>query len=524
MTTHSQLNQPYSGKAGPLIARYAILLILLLAFIIRLPLLFMPLTYSLTDTWRQADTASIAHNLYDGGNFNILYPQIDWGGNGPGYVETEFQLYTFITALLYQVFGEHILLGRLVSLVFSLPTLGIFYLLARRLFNQRVATWGLLLFAVAPLSIRYSTAFMPEATVLFFYMLALYYFHRWLDEPTPGQFWLMTISTALAVLVKPTSIHIGLIFVLLLWSRYGLRFLKMGRLWVFAIVALLPSVLYYLHAYNLYLTYGNTFGLLAGGDTKFAGISTLLSPMFYLRIVQLDSLWILAGGGLLPAAIGLILIRRQRSQWLPVYGGITIILYYMLVSRYAQEDWGIQYHIYTLPYLALLVGIGMDWLWGHSPIDGGKVFQRYSRHISAVAVIITLVVAGWIYKAGLFVPDATTIKDCADSVTEIIPPDTLIVVSVPSASQDGGLPNNYQDPRLFFYSHLYGWALPSDLHDPALIKQYHESGAQYLVIYDQFLYQDHPELVAYLNANADQVGPGIEAGCGVYRLHPPGSS
>jgi len=33
--------------------------------------------------WRQADTAAIARNFYHNG-FNILYPQIDWGGAGSG--------------------------------------------------------------------------------------------------------------------------------------------------------------------------------------------------------------------------------------------------------------------------------------------------------------------------------------------------------------------------------------------------------------------------------------------------------
>ena len=51
-------------------------------------------------SWRQADTAAIARNLYQNG-FNLLYPQIDWGGNSPGYVESEFQLYPFLVALLY---------------------------------------------------------------------------------------------------------------------------------------------------------------------------------------------------------------------------------------------------------------------------------------------------------------------------------------------------------------------------------------------------------------------------------------
>src|SRR6266496_3051917 len=81
--------------------RYAAVIIIVFGILIRLPLTFLPLTYSTTDTWRQADTASIAHNFIKSGN--ILYPQINWGGNGPGYVEAEFQLMPFIVSILYRV-------------------------------------------------------------------------------------------------------------------------------------------------------------------------------------------------------------------------------------------------------------------------------------------------------------------------------------------------------------------------------------------------------------------------------------
>jgi hypothetical protein len=32
-------------------------------------------------SWRQSDTASIARNFYENG-FNILYPQVNWAGQG----------------------------------------------------------------------------------------------------------------------------------------------------------------------------------------------------------------------------------------------------------------------------------------------------------------------------------------------------------------------------------------------------------------------------------------------------------
>ncbi|MFC4942049.1 hypothetical protein [Pseudonocardia sp. GCM10023141] len=60
----------------------------------------------LGDIWRPADTATIAHNFYVGG-MDLLLPQINWGGAGPGYVDAELQLLPWISAALYHVVGEH---------------------------------------------------------------------------------------------------------------------------------------------------------------------------------------------------------------------------------------------------------------------------------------------------------------------------------------------------------------------------------------------------------------------------------
>jgi 4-amino-4-deoxy-L-arabinose transferase-like glycosyltransferase len=512
---HSRPDSPLSAlKTG--IQQYHVLVILLLALAVRLPLVFTPITY--TDSWRQADTASIAHNFYrDGGNFNILYPQINWGGNVPGYVEAEFQLYTFVVAILYRVFGEHIILGRLVSLALTLPTLGLFYLLVRRMFNRRIAAWALLIFAISPLSIRYSTAFMPEAAVMFFYVAALYTFYRWLTEEKSHFLWWAAVSTALAVLVKPTSIHIGVIFLLLLLARCRLRFLGIKALWGFAAVALIPTVLYYLHAYTLYQMYGNTFGLLAGGDTKFGGLRDILSAGFYLRLVSLDSLWLLALGGVPLALFGTVLLLRQKDATrLPLFGAATALIYYMLVSRFAQEEWGIHYHIYTIPYATALAAIGADWLWNRArQPDRGLNLYRLAV-VAAFGVMVVL--AGRIYSGSFLRHSAQDILQCAASVEQIVPAERRIIVSSTSASSDNGLANNYQDPRLFYYSQRYGWSLAADDHTPERVEQFREDGAAYLVIYDPGLYTGSPALAAYLERGAQQVGPGIEAGCAIFQF------
>jgi len=48
-------------------------------------------------SWRQSDVAAIARNFLQNG-LRFDYPQIDWAGNAPGYVGTEFLILPSIAA------------------------------------------------------------------------------------------------------------------------------------------------------------------------------------------------------------------------------------------------------------------------------------------------------------------------------------------------------------------------------------------------------------------------------------------
>jgi hypothetical protein len=509
----------YRAALAQVVTRYVVLIIIVFGLVIRLPLVFMPLTYSLGDTWRQTDTASIAHN-FAGPDSSIFYPRIHWGGSGPGYVEAEFQLYTYITSLLYRVFGEQVALGRFVSLLFTLATFVIFHKLAQRLFSKASAHWALFAFAIMPLSIRYSTAFMPEATVLFFYVTALYCFHVWLDEQKLRLLLLAGGSTALAFLVKPTSINIGLIFALLLVVRYRLRFVLQPQLWLFAAISLLPGVLWYLHARNLFVLYGNTFGILSGGDSKFGSLRYWLSPDFYASLFRIEIQWVFAGAGLLLFMIGLALALRRRQPLLFLFGVIVVPIYYLIVARYAGFDRGVQYHIYAIPFAALGIGAGLARLF--EGVEGALSLRKLAqaRRVWAAALVVALMI-GWsanIFFNQLLLPTNANLRECGIRVSHFVPEDTRIIVSTTSLAVEDGIPNNYQEPDIFFYSHRNGWSLPADWHTPEQVEAYRREGAGYFVIYSSDVFVKNPALAEYLATNAEQVGPGIENGCGIFRF------
>lgn len=474
-----------------------------------------PLTYG-SDIWRQSDTATIAQHFYEGG-YRLLWPQISWGGDGPGYVETELQLYPLLVALMYGVAGRPaVWLGRLVSLIFTAGAMAYFVGLARRALPRRAALWAVGFVCLSPLHVRYSAAFMPEATVLFFYVAALYYFQRFLDED--DRLWLLAAAacTALAVLVKPTAIHIGLFQGLLLWARRGAPGFRRVDIWLCGGAALVPAaVFYYFHARELYLVYGNTFGVMSGGDSKFGDLSYWLSPKFYLALFRLERVWLLTevGVGLLAVGLWVALQRGRHGRLLPVLGMGTIFLYYLIVARYASERWGIHYHLFALPYAAIGIGLGASFLVGRAP-------PRWRVLLGAVLVLGLLGRAGLRYRELLREEEPDPRVTCAAAVQALTRPGELIIASSLSSSVERGRPNNYQDPVLFFYSDRRGFSLPLDRHEPQELQQAQRRGARYFVIFDGPTLQARPALAAYLGRAARQIGPGVERGCGVYLLLP----
>ncbi|MDQ2872976.1 MAG: glycosyltransferase family 39 protein, partial [Candidatus Eremiobacteraeota bacterium] len=181
--------------------------ILLLALVLRLKGIHDPILDH--PGWRQGDTASIARNFAQL-QLNPLYPQTNYNGPPPNYVELELQIVPFIAALLYKVAGVHEIFGRLITLVFSLGTVAVLALFGRWLFGSALAgLLAALLFAIMPGSVYYGRTFTPDAAMVFFLTAALYAIARMLvdDEIVTARVAARaTALLALAYLAKPVAV------------------------------------------------------------------------------------------------------------------------------------------------------------------------------------------------------------------------------------------------------------------------------------------------------------------------------
>jgi 4-amino-4-deoxy-L-arabinose transferase-like glycosyltransferase len=416
---------------------------------------------------------------------------------------------------VYAVFGEHVWLGRLVSLLFSIGTLVALYFLAKRLIPQRAAYWALGFAAICPLFIRYSVAFMPEAVLIFFYVVAMLFFAVWMDEQRTLLLMVAAVSLGFAVLVKATASNLLLFFFLVSVSKFGIRLVRETRVWVALGITLLPGVAWYLHARNLYLAYGNTFGLASGGDDKFGRLADRLDPGLYLSIASLDLSWVFAGASFLVCLAGIVAVWKTPTFRLLLYGFFTIGVYYVVVPRYPRESWGLQYHIFVIPFAALAIGLGMQWI-------ADKLKGRTRFWVMTSVVVLSLLGSGIMYarmlgEEGYWLGDY--LARCGTIVRNVVPPSQRIVVSSSSPSVMDGEVNNFEEPTVFFYAQRFGWSLPSDRHTARALDSLREEGAEYFVIPFETRLKDFPDLARYLASNAERLEEGRSEGCGIFRLH-----
>ena len=225
-------------------------------------------------SWRQSDVAAIARNFLQNG-FRFGYPQIDWAGNAPGYVGTEFPILPFIAAVCYKFAGVHEWIGRIQAVILFAVSLPFFFLLVREIFGSTAAVWASFFYCFTPLNIFAGRSFMPDVPSLSFAIVGLYFFLRWVQHGESWSFFVAAIAISLSLLIKITNIVIVAPLVYLAVAAVcDRRNSRKGDLQIapavletaapcfgahraplqliaFSAIALLPSAIWYWHAHQI---------------------------------------------------------------------------------------------------------------------------------------------------------------------------------------------------------------------------------------------------------------------------------
>lgn len=466
--------------------------------------------------FRPNDTAAMARNFYEG-SMNILYPQVDWRGNSPGYVESEFPIYSFSIALLYRMFGVHEWLGKALTVgIYALSAILLFKL-SRRFFCESIGLLAVLYYTVAPLCFFYTRVFQPDALTALCSLAGVYYFWIWTEDGNKAALALSVAGVCLAVLLKPNSLYLGLPLLYLSYRKFGWQLLQRFDLWLISILVVTPSILWYRHSFQLWQSYGNTFGVF-GGWVKFQVFppSLQLWPSVAKQLLLRLLFEIASPVGFLLMAVGFLARPPHRNyflHWWAIGFGISALI----VAK------GNQIHdYYQLPVVFLAViwmAYGTNLLWQK---------ESFSHSLARAAIVAAICfVLGFsirIWPTQLRIPHVETNRVAfASQVQQLTEPAALILMVRPYR----GLPALYQhrtaegeylecDPVDFYRSHRKGWSLDDRQATPAFVETLHGRGAKYFATAFPEILDLHPDLKSTLDRSYTALD--VNSNWAIYRL------
>jgi 4-amino-4-deoxy-L-arabinose transferase-like glycosyltransferase len=462
-------------------------------------------------SWRQSDVAAIARNFLQDG-FHFGYPQIDWAGNTPGYVGTEFPILPFIAAVCYKFAGVHEWIGRIQAVILFAVSLPFFFLLAREIFGSTAAVWASFFYCFTPLNIFAGRSFMPDVPSLSCAIVGLYFFLRWVQQGESWPFFVAATGISLSLLIKITSIVIlaPLVYVLVgaVCDRRNSRkgdlqiapavletaapFVGAHRvplqLIAFFAIALLPSAIWYWHAHQIAQQFYPHHFFGSGGIQ-------IESFSWYWHIAQQTFVSSLTPLLSVMALVGLFVphSRDQRYSRLFHWWLAAMIVFIIVVGYGNRHRW---YQLPLVPIAAAFAGAACAF-----------VASKTSSRVIAVTLSVLLVssfttFAFW-YVQPFYQSSAAQLRDAGFELKKATPPDALIVAA------DMG------DPTIFYYAERKGWHFPEndaiyngtpDDSDRAMenLERLQRRGATHFLFTRNtfWWFQSYPEFVGYLSKHA----------------------
>ena len=482
--------------------RIALWIILLIALATRLYSVNAPFTDGGQE--RQTQVAMIARNLYRE-NLNMLYPRMDIFAPEAGYVLLEFPLQPALMAIVYHFVGVQDIVGRLITIAFSMGSIVFMYWLAKFFLPEKGALIATAIYALTPMSIYFGRAVFPEALLLFFSLGALYYLLRWSEGLKTRYYVLSMAFAATAFIVKAPP---GLVMVLPLgavwWVHWRKDLIRRRDFYLYFGVAILPIA--------LWAIWSNHIGSLEPGWNPYQlsaihrwGIpNAWFTQEFYFWVlkslvsVTLTPLVVLLG------AVGLVEARRHRLGAV-IYAWVAAMILFVFLTPGAQAShWN--YQVPLIPIGALLAGLGFNGLVNYRRVKVVWGMLVKYRIVMIGLCVLTLLGDGLIYAA--VIRDAYDIKKRVPVALEVgkivqreIPNEGFLLLIQPSmvpTTQAYYMDRKVRplqdtnDPNYLTISNLERWHIRGAI-GVVIVDTPYGSGTE--------LVRKNPELLAYLRAN-----------------------
>ena len=332
----------------------------LLIFLVNIIALLATLSNPYTDGYnlRQAQTAIMARNIfYD--NFNIFPTRLTFFAPREGNIIFEFPLIHFLTALTYKIFPISEINGRIINLILYIFNGLLFFEIQKFFFEKKIAITISILFISSPLILYLAHAYMPETSMISFYLLAYYLYIKSKIQDYTFFKPLMIISLIFSPLIKPPA---GIIYIpIFLDSIYRKNLKCIFKNLILLFICSLPFLLWMIYASSVNSSemssgsnYGDWLNILFG---KSSMIRLWFDLDFYKKIFSYFIIQHLNPLTFLLAING-ILIGIKTKNWVNKFHINWIIGNIIFLFIFSGANIGHPYYqIYFIPPLLYFVGL-----------------------------------------------------------------------------------------------------------------------------------------------------------------------
>ena len=276
-----------------------------------------------------------------------------------------------------------------------------------------------------PFSIYFGRTILPDPSMVASILAGIYFFDKWIEEKSKIKnqkyFILSIVFTALAFLLKPYALFFAIPMVYLAHKKFGAKFIVNWQLWLFAIISLVPLILWrnWIFQYPQGVPASNW--LFNGNGIRFR--PAFFRWIFYERITRL----ILGYLGVIFLAAGVYGLKGMKNWGFFVSFIASSLLYLIVIATgNVQHDY---YQILIIPTISIICGIG-----------AGLLFEKFGKNNLAKTFTVFLIFLSFfiawfgISKKGLGggVRDFFNINDrgmvaAGKKADEILPKDAVVI-------------------------------------------------------------------------------------------------
>lgn len=420
-----------------------ILLIIGLALMVRLYKIDSPIAD--WHSWRQADTASVTRVFAQEG-LDMFHPRyqdisnIPSGKENPqGWRMVEFPFYNFLHLQVFNISGLNLeTAGRLTSVLISLWSLAMFYLIVKKISGHWVGLLAAFFFAVIPFNIFYSRVILPEPLVIATFLTSFYFLLRLLDTRKTLVSWslvlLSSLFLAISFLLKPYTAFFTLPFLLLFFFAFKSKKLNFLQFITYGLISLIPFILwrFWIAQYP---------SGIPAFDWLFNMNNIRLRPAWFrwLFAERLSKL-ILGYFGTALLIFGLIK-KPKKLSWVYLLWFVGVLIYFIVIaSGNVTHDY---YQAMIIPFICVLLAQGVK-----SILSLPKKDFPHLLTIPAVTIVVLFSIAfSWYEIKGYYQINNPSIIKAGQAVDELLPADARVIAP-------------YQGDTAFLYqTNRYGWPL-----------------------------------------------------------------